>query len=131
MEEADALCDRIAVMVNGCVQAIGTPQRLKNVYGAGYKILVKTTHPSGALAVQQELARELGAHPVQLLGCHLEMDCERDEEAVTAADAAGMLARIFHLLEESRRTYGIIDYSVGQTTLSQVFVSFAEKQKAV
>ncbi|KAI8053071.1 hypothetical protein BDF22DRAFT_733929 [Syncephalis plumigaleata] len=113
MEEADALCDRIAVMVNGRVQAIGTPQRLKNVYGAGYKILVKTAHPNGALGVQRELARELGAHCVQLLGCHLEMDCERREEAsaMSAEEAASMLAR--------------------QTTLSQVFVSFAEKQKTI
>ncbi|RKP23674.1 P-loop containing nucleoside triphosphate hydrolase protein, partial [Syncephalis pseudoplumigaleata] len=130
MEEADALCDRIAVMVNGRVQAIGTPQRLKNVYGAGYKILVKTEHPAGALAVQQQLAQQLHARTVQLLGCHLEMDCDRqDAQATTAADAAGILARIFHLLEEARDPCGIIDYSVGQTTLSQVFVSFAEKQQ--
>ncbi|KAI9591443.1 hypothetical protein BDF19DRAFT_455026 [Syncephalis fuscata] len=132
MEEADALCDRIAVMVNGKVQAIGTPQRLKNVYGAGYKILVKTTHPQGAATIQHELYTQLGAKPVQLLGCHLEMECERSNaQATTAADAAGMLARIFHLLEGSRASCGIVDYSVGQTTLGQVFVSFAERQTTV
>ncbi|KAI9596276.1 hypothetical protein BDF19DRAFT_474345, partial [Syncephalis fuscata] len=77
MEEADTLCDQVAVRVNGQVQAIGTPQRLKNVYGTDYKILIKTTDFNGAVAVQQKSCIKLGAKSIQLLGCHLEMECER------------------------------------------------------
>ena len=33
MEEADALCSRIAILVNGRLQGIGTSQALKTQYG--------------------------------------------------------------------------------------------------
>ena len=36
MEEADALADRIAVVVDGKLKCIGTPLNLKNTYGEGY-----------------------------------------------------------------------------------------------
>ena len=38
MEEADALADRIAVVVDGKLKCIGTPLNLKNTYGEGYII---------------------------------------------------------------------------------------------
>lgn len=38
MEEADALADRIAVVVDGKLKCIGTPLNLKNIYGEGYII---------------------------------------------------------------------------------------------
>jgi len=37
MEEADALSDRIAVLVSGKLSCIGTPLYLKNNFGEGYK----------------------------------------------------------------------------------------------
>ena len=36
MEEADALCDRIAVLAHGQVKAYGSPMFLKSKFGAGY-----------------------------------------------------------------------------------------------
>ena len=38
MEEADILGDRIAVIVDGQLQCVGTPLNLKNTYGDGYRI---------------------------------------------------------------------------------------------
>jgi len=38
MEEADALADRIAVVVDGQLKCIGTPLNLKNTFGDGYRI---------------------------------------------------------------------------------------------
>merc|ERR1719240_1931921 len=35
MEEADALCARIGIMVNGKLKNLGTPQQLKAQYGTG------------------------------------------------------------------------------------------------
>ena len=37
MEEADALSDRIMVMVHGSLKCIGTSLYLKNEYGDGYR----------------------------------------------------------------------------------------------
>src|SRR3546814_565803 len=38
MEEAEALCNRIAIMVAGKLRCLGTSQHLKDRFGAGYQI---------------------------------------------------------------------------------------------
>eukprot|EP01015_Nassula_variabilis_P027738 TRINITY_DN5724_c0_g1_i2.p1 TRINITY_DN5724_c0_g1~~TRINITY_DN5724_c0_g1_i2.p1 ORF type:complete len:166 (-),score=33.72 TRINITY_DN5724_c0_g1_i2:39-536(-) len=38
MEEADALSDRIAVIVDGSLKCIGTPLYLKSTFGEGYRL---------------------------------------------------------------------------------------------
>ena len=42
MIEADSLSDRIMVVANGEVTAIGTPLFLKNFYGQGYRLSIMT-----------------------------------------------------------------------------------------
>lgn len=41
MDEAEALCDKIAIMINGKFVCYGTPGYLKSKYGQGYEICVK------------------------------------------------------------------------------------------
>lgn len=41
MEEADALCSRLGIMVKGELRCIGTGQHLKNRYGSGYLLELK------------------------------------------------------------------------------------------
>ena len=38
MEEADALSDRLGIMVMGHLRAIGSPYSMKQTYGKGYKV---------------------------------------------------------------------------------------------
>ena len=42
MEEADALCQRLGVMVNGRLCCLASSQQLKSTYGAGYHLEVST-----------------------------------------------------------------------------------------
>ena len=42
MEECEALCTRLAIMVNGRLQCLGGPQHLKNKFGQGYTAEIKT-----------------------------------------------------------------------------------------
>lgn len=39
MEEADILNDRIAIMKNGSIIALGSSLELKNKFGSGYKLI--------------------------------------------------------------------------------------------
>lgn len=41
MEECEALCTRMAVMVNGRFQCIGSTQHLKAKFGEGYSLIIK------------------------------------------------------------------------------------------
>ena len=40
MEECEAVCDRLGIMVGGRLRCIGTSQHLKAVFGGGYSIEV-------------------------------------------------------------------------------------------
>lgn len=41
MDEAESLCDKIAIMINGKFVCYGSPSHLKQKYGQGYEIIVK------------------------------------------------------------------------------------------
>ena len=58
MEECEALCNRLAIMVNGQFRCLGSCQHLKNKYGDGYTIIVK---------VSWSIHRVCAKDP---LGCH-------------------------------------------------------------
>lgn len=38
MEEAEALCSRVGIMINGELQCLGSPQHLKSSYGVAYTL---------------------------------------------------------------------------------------------
>lgn len=40
MEEADVLCTRIGIIVNGVLKCIGPQTRLKSKYGGGYQLVI-------------------------------------------------------------------------------------------
>merc|ERR1712086_77510 len=40
MEEADVLCNRIAIISDGVVRCIGSQARLKSLYGGGYHLFI-------------------------------------------------------------------------------------------
>merc|ERR1719494_738676 len=41
MEECEALCTRMAIMVNGKYRCLGSTQHLKNKFGAGYTLIAR------------------------------------------------------------------------------------------
>lgn len=56
MEEAEALSTKIAIMVNGEFKCLGSIQHIKNKFGKGYEIEVKTQVPS-PVEIDSVLAR--------------------------------------------------------------------------
>eukprot|EP01039_Chlorochromonas_danica_P018287 gene18287-21954_t len=45
MEEAEALCHRIGIMVNGQLRCLGSAQHLKNRFGRGVELTIKVALP--------------------------------------------------------------------------------------
>merc|ERR1719247_2722343 len=48
MEECEALCNRITIMVNGSFRCIGTHKEVKDLYGAGRQLTIKLENPTKA-----------------------------------------------------------------------------------
>ncbi|XP_074384697.1 phospholipid-transporting ATPase ABCA7 isoform X2 [Zonotrichia albicollis] len=119
MEECEALCTRMAIMVNGRFRCLGSVQHLKNRFGDGYTVVVRAGGP-GPAAVQALLQQHFPGIVLReqhggLLQYHL-------PARVTS------LAAVFRLLAAHRGPCHIEDYSVSQTTLDQVFMHFAQEQ---
>ena len=65
LEEAEALCGRIAIMVKGQIRVLGTKQRLKSEFGAGFSITCKIKHIANNNSDENTSAAELMNHKVQ------------------------------------------------------------------
>uniref|UniRef100_A0A3B4U468 ATP-binding cassette sub-family A member 2 n=1 Tax=Seriola dumerili TaxID=41447 RepID=A0A3B4U468_SERDU len=120
MEECEALCTRLGIMVNGRFKCLGSIQHLKNRFGDGYMITVRTKTSSNVKEVVRFFNRNF---PEAVLK-------ERHHTKVQyqLKSAWLSLAQVFSKMEQVVEVLGIEDYSVSQTTLDNVFVNFAKKQ---
>ncbi len=44
LDEAEQLCDRLAIIHQGSLLALGTPYFIKKTFGVGYKVIVQKRH---------------------------------------------------------------------------------------
>lgn len=64
MDEAESLCSKIGILVNGKFMCFGSPSELKKRYGEGYKITFKVEDKAAAInAVQRKFPN---AKPLEL-----------------------------------------------------------------
>uniref|UniRef100_A0AAQ4PDV6 P-type phospholipid transporter n=1 Tax=Gasterosteus aculeatus aculeatus TaxID=481459 RepID=A0AAQ4PDV6_GASAC len=118
MEECEALCTRMAIMVNGRFQCLGSVQHLKNRFGDGYTIILRL----------METQSEPDSCPVSayLKTSFPSIELKERHQSVLhfqLPSHACCLARIFDVLANNHEELGIIDFSVSQTTLDQVRVN--------
>ncbi|XP_048579731.1 phospholipid-transporting ATPase ABCA3 isoform X2 [Nematostella vectensis] len=210
MEECEALCTRLAIMVNGQFKCVGSAQHLKSRFGMGYTLMLKvearlvpvsntevanssqvvamvpgSTPPSTATAAydnpvavtdagmpdvngpgypvqRPEISPPPGASaPTPIVSAHgignqpvpvmytvdLLGAVQQAQQFVSSTFPGaqlleshnGMLtyqinstelswSRIFGELERNRASLNIVDYSVSQTSLEQVFLNLAKEQ---
>ncbi|XP_038573464.1 retinal-specific phospholipid-transporting ATPase ABCA4-like [Micropterus salmoides] len=123
MEECEALCTRLAIMVNGTFKCLGTIQHLKYKFGDGYVVTMKIKAAKPGLSPDLEPVESFieSSFP----GC---VQREKHYNTLQYEIAASSLARIFQLVVANKERLSIEDYSVSQTTLDQVFVNFAKQQ---
>eukprot|EP00455_Lapot_gusevi_P052020 TRINITY_DN7870_c0_g5_i1.p1 TRINITY_DN7870_c0_g5~~TRINITY_DN7870_c0_g5_i1.p1 ORF type:complete len:341 (+),score=73.75 TRINITY_DN7870_c0_g5_i1:73-1023(+) len=120
MEECEATCSRLGIMVSGRLAVLGTPQHLKSKYGTGYFMEVKTTEENVS-AVREFIERVLvGAQLEELHGGRLKYRIPQRGLSLSA---------IFSELEQNKAELHIEDYSISQSTLEQIFLSIAKKQQ--
>jgi ABC-2 type transport system ATP-binding protein len=111
MEEADALCDRLAIIDHGKVLALGTPAELKDQLGADTVITLSFETEPGPLLGQIEKLKAVD---------HVESADDRTVR-VYAADADGLLADMVTLATKSK--VRVTDASSQPPTLEAVFLA--------
>nr|XP_044986326.1 phospholipid-transporting ATPase ABCA3 isoform X2 [Jaculus jaculus] len=126
MEECEALCTRLAIMVQGQFKCLGSPQHLKSKFGSGYSLQAKVRSEG-----QQEALEEFKAFvDLTFPGSILE-DEHQDMVHYHLPGHDLSWAKVFGILEKAKEKYGVDDYSVSQISLEQVFLSFAHLQPPV
>ncbi|KAG1691224.1 ATP-binding cassette sub-family A member 17 [Nymphon striatum] len=125
MEECEALCDRLTIMVRGKLQCIGSVSHLKNKYGQGYTIyanmkLIQDGHDDNrrlqiVQATQAKIpSLALKYHNLGILTLHVN-------------DAQENWAHMFEVMEQIKKDYQLENYAITATTLEEVFLSFARQ----
>jgi len=116
MEEADKLCNRVAIMDHGRILALGTPAELKQSVGADTVVTVKTSGDQGQLG-------ELLTHEVQgvtrtrsvdgAIQLHMQATERLVPRIVLCAERAG---------------FDILDLSIAEPSLETVFINLTGKE---
>jgi ABC-2 type transport system ATP-binding protein len=115
MEEADQLCDRVAIMDHGRILALDTPAGLKQSVGIDTIVTVRAAGDLAALATALE-AQVAGVTTVRATPDALELHVR---------DGDRLLARVIAAAEGVG--YAINDISVAQPSLETVFISLTGK----
>lgn len=127
MDECEALCDRIAIMAAGHFECIGSTQYLRTKFGQGYSLIIKLNPDIVAEndlyldQVQQSIEERLPSATLRDIHQTLLFYHIPPESDVTWAS-------LFRAMEEAKVSLQLEDYQVGDTTLEQIFLSFAKKQ---
>uniref|UniRef100_A0A8P0P5X3 ATP binding cassette subfamily A member 17 n=1 Tax=Canis lupus familiaris TaxID=9615 RepID=A0A8P0P5X3_CANLF len=119
MEECEALCTRLAIMVEGQFKCLGSPQHLKSKFGSGYSLRAKIRSDK-----QQEALEEFKAFVnLTFPGSVLEDEHQgMVHYHLPGADLSW--AKVFGILEQAKTKFMLDDYSVNQVSLEDIFLSF-------
>ncbi|MCX4750242.1 ATP-binding cassette domain-containing protein [Kitasatospora sp. NBC_01287] len=117
MEEADQLCDRVAIIDHGRVLALDTPDALKQAVDADTVVTVQAPGEPAALA--ELLGREIdGVNRARLLPGGVELQVKGGTHR--------LLPRVLGAAEAGG--FEVADLSVAEPTLETVFISLTGKE---
>ncbi len=119
MEEAEYLCDEIAIINHGKIVATDTPAGLKQKYGGVKSVEIKL-RDSTAQSIMPAIRRDIAD------GTLVETPAA-DTIRVSSTDAQEMLVRIIALL--SKNSVQIENVSINPPTLEEVFLSVIGRQQ--
>ncbi|HTV05063.1 MAG TPA: ATP-binding cassette domain-containing protein [Acidobacteriaceae bacterium] len=109
MEEADELCERVAIIDHGKVLALDSPERLKTTLGANTRIELALRSEDSSHALAEKLRALPQIHSVESIAGGLRL----------------MVPKLDGLLPEliqATHSYGVRDMSINEPSLETVFI---------
>jgi len=128
MEEAETLCNKICIVVNGQLACLGSPHHLRNKYGSGYTISVKYPDNKPHLVKTVVLPALRRAFPSAEASDLHEGAAGFSETSIRISQAEVVLSTMFEILTELYDAQAIEEFVVHQSSLEEVFLQFAKLQ---
>uniref|UniRef100_A0A0E0ERC2 ABC transporter domain-containing protein n=1 Tax=Oryza meridionalis TaxID=40149 RepID=A0A0E0ERC2_9ORYZ len=121
MEEAEVLCDRLGIFVDGDFQCLGNPKELKARYGGAY-IFTMTTSPDQEQEVER-LVHDLSpsANKIYHLSGTQKFELPKQEVKI---------AEVFRAVENAKKRFAVHAWGLVDTTLEDVFIKVANGAQA-
>ncbi|XP_058465469.1 phospholipid-transporting ATPase ABCA3-like [Malaya genurostris] len=130
MEECEALCTRLAIMVNGEFKCLGSTQHLKNKFSKGFLLTVKIRKSVDG-TLQQQAVEAVKAFVLLTFNGAVLKEQYQDSLSFHVPQTNLKWSQMFGLMESQKQRLGIEDYALGQTSLEQVFLFFTKYQRIV
>ncbi|KAL5747405.1 hypothetical protein ACOSP7_024406 [Xanthoceras sorbifolium] len=121
MEEAEVLCDRLGIFVDGSLQCIGNPKELKARYGGSY-VFTMTTFADHEEEVEN-MVRHLAPNANRIYQISGTQKFELPKHEVRIAD-------VFQAVENAKRKFDVFAWGLADTTLEDVFIKVARGAQA-
>jgi len=135
MEECEALCHRLGIMVKGQLRCLGTPQHLKSKFGKGYQLdlQLEDDEEKSYFSVEQELSTVFDIRLIERNQTKVTFELLEEDQEVEEMNGSKptTLAEIFRALEKFKQKLPIVSYALNQTTLEQIFIRMAKQHNAV
>ncbi|KFP52658.1 ATP-binding cassette sub-family A member 9, partial [Cathartes aura] len=115
LEEAAAMCDRVAILVSGQLRYIGSLEDLKSKFGTSYHLEVKMTDTEQSDALHAKILHLFPSAARQERNSSLLIYKIPMEDALP-------LSQSFSKLEAAKQNFRLEEYSLSLHTLQQVFL---------
>ncbi|KAK9669271.1 hypothetical protein RND81_13G120700 [Saponaria officinalis] len=118
MEEAEALCDRLGIFVDGSLQCIADAKELKARYGGSFVLTITTTaeHDSDVEAIVNSLTPN--AQKIYHLSGTQKFEVPKHEVRI---------ADVFEAVEIAKNRFPVHAWGLADTTLEDVFIKVARE----
>lgn len=121
MEEAEVLCDRLGIFVDGSLQCIGNPKELKARYGGSYVFTMTT--PSTYEEEVENMVQRLSPGAKRIYQISGTQKFELPKHEVKIAD-------VFQAVENAKSRFTVHAWGLADTTLEDVFIKVARSAQA-
>lgn len=137
MEECEALCTNVGIMVGGRFRCLGNVQRLKSRFGKGCTITMKLkdsttkterSHDSINIPEGKDRTATIIDYFDKRFSGYEVVESTAEYMTIRLKEVK-RVSQVFEKLEKNKKKLGISEYSVSQTTLEQIFNSFAALQE--